>query len=146
MSHHAPPVDPDARAPGSGPRVLAAVALGGGLGSAARWSVSELLVADGFPWATFAVNVAGCLLLGVLMVVVTDVVTDRPLLRPFVGVGVLGGFTTFSTYAVETRDLLAAGEAAVASAYVLGSVAAGLVAVWAGLLLTRRALDAGARS
>ncbi|QBR94538.1 fluoride efflux transporter CrcB [Nocardioides euryhalodurans] len=125
---------------------MAAVALGGGLGSAARWSVSELLVADGFPWATFAVNVAGCLLLGVLMVVVTDVVTDRPLLRPFVGVGVLGGFTTFSTYAVETRDLLAAGEAAVASAYVLGSVAAGLVAVWAGLLLTRRALDAGARS
>lgn len=146
MTHHAPPVDPDSPAPGGGWRVLGAVALGGALGSAARWSVSVVLDGDGFPWATFAVNVAGALLLGVLMVVVTDVVTGRPLLRPFLGVGVLGGFTTFSTYAVETRDLLAAGDGALASAYVLGSVVAGLLAVWAGLVLTRWVLDVEARS
>ena len=58
----------------------------------------------------FLVNVTGALLIGVLMVVVTDVVTGRPLLRPFLGVGLLGGWTTFSTYALEARDLLAAGS------------------------------------
>ncbi|HYH34915.1 MAG TPA: fluoride efflux transporter CrcB [Nocardioides sp.] len=121
--------------------VIAAVALGGALGSAARHLVSELLPAWGrVPWATFLVNVSGALLLGVLVVVVTDVVTDRPLLRPFAGVGVLGGYTTFSTYALEMRQLLATGEAAVAVAYAVASVAGGLLAVALGAALARRVL------
>ena len=99
-------------------------------------------MAGGFPWPTFLVNVTGALLIGVLMVVVTDVVTDRPLLRPLLGVGFLGGWTTFSTYALEARDLLAAGEPVLAAAYVAGSVVAGPAAAWLGIAVTRR-LTAG---
>ena len=105
----------------------------GSVGPSARrpaGGVSEPVpAAGGFPWPTFLVNVSGALLIGVLMVVVTDVVTGRPLLRPFLGVGLLGGFTTFSTYALEARDLLALGGAAgLAATYVVGSVVAGLLA------------------
>src|SRR5688572_26877571 len=82
MERHDLPVDPDVPAPGQ--HVLAAVAAGGALGSAGRWVVSAgVPAAGGFPWPTFLVNVTGALLIGVLMVVVTDVVTGRPLLRPF---------------------------------------------------------------
>ena len=135
------PVDPDS-APVGGNRMLGAVAAGGALGSVARWSVSEVVPASGgVPWATLIVNVVGSLLLGALLVVVAEVITDRPLVRPFLGIGVLGGFTTFSTYALETRDLLAGSEYAVAAAYALGSVAAGVLAVWVGMLATQRLVD-----
>ena len=137
MAHHELPVDPDAPAPVR--HALAAVAAGGSLGSAGRWWVSEAVpTAGGFPWPTFLVNVSGALLIGVLMVVVSDVVTDRPLLRPFLGVGVLGGWTTFSTYALEARGLLVAGEYALSSAYVVGSLALGLLATWVGIATTGR--------
>jgi len=142
MAHHEP-IDPDAPAPAGTSHVLAAVAAGGALGSAGRWLASEVIaMAGGFPWPTFLVNVTGALLIGVLMVVVTDVVTDRPLLRPLLGVGFLGGWTTFSTYALEARDLLAAGEPVLAAAYVAGSVVAGPAAAWLGIAVTRR-LTAG---
>ena len=81
--------------------MLAAVAVGGSAGSAARYEVALLLPHDagtGVPWATLAVNAVGCLLIGVLIVLVEG---RHPLLRPLLGVGVLGGFTTFSTYAVD---------------------------------------------
>lgn len=139
MAHHEL-IDPDAPAPDGISRALPAVAAGGALGSAGRWLVSEVFpTAGGFPWPTLAVNATGALLLGVLMVVVTDVVTDRPLLRLFVGVGILGGWTTFSTYALEALDLLAAGEPALSAAYVVGSVVGGLAAAWLGIVATRGA-------
>jgi CrcB protein len=142
MERHDLPVDPDVPAPG--PHVLAAVAAGGALGSAGRWLVSAgVPAAGGFPWPTFLVNVTGALLIGVLMVVVTDVVTGRPLLRPFLGVGLLGGWTTFSTYALEARDLLAGGSPGLAAAYVVGSLVLGLLSTRAGIVATRR-LTAGA--
>jgi len=115
--------------------VLALVAAGGALGSLARFGVSEALPASGagFPWATFLVNVTGCFLLGLLMVLVLDVWPSYRLLRPFLGVGVLGGYTTFSTYALEARDLMAAGQLVTALGYVGGSLVAGLLAVAGGV-------------
>jgi CrcB protein len=152
-----PPVDPDAdvrddRAPESGLfaaraagrrdrqwGVLAAISLGGSLGSVARYLVSEAVpvTAGRFPWATFLINVSGCLAIGLLMVLVLDVWPPNRYARPFVGVGILGGYTTFSTFTVETRNLAAHGAWGLAAAYVLGSLVAGLAAVWGGMTLAR---------
>jgi CrcB protein len=91
----------------------------------------------GFPWATFGINVLGCLLIGVLMVLVTDVWTRQRLLRPFLGVGVLGGFTTFSTYVVDIQRLVDAGAAATALSYLAATVIAALIATYVGMAVTR---------
>jgi CrcB protein len=119
--------------------VLAVIALGGGLGALARYGLAELLpTAPGrFPWATFITNVTGCLLIGVLMVIVTEVWIAHRLVRPFLGVGFLGGFTTFSTYAEEARALLAPDSVALAFAYLAGTLVCALLAVIAGVWLTR---------
>ncbi|MBX6355091.1 MAG: CrcB family protein [Micromonosporaceae bacterium] len=122
--------------------VPAVIAAGGAIGSAARFGLATVMPhhPSGFPWATFATNVAGCFAIGVLMVVVADVLPGRPLLRPFLGIGVLGGFTTFSSYALETQRLAQAGAGATATVYVAGTVAAALAASFAGSRLTRLAL------
>jgi fluoride exporter len=149
------PVDPDVT-PGDVPllpervvrlllhrrRVLAVIALGGVLGALARWGVAGALPHSGgaFPWSTFLVNVGGCLAIGVVLVLVVERWSNWPLARPFLATGVLGGFTTFSTYAVDSRTLLADGHAAAALAYLLGSVIAGLLAVVVGMRLTERVL------
>lgn len=119
--------------------VLAVIAAGGAIGAGARYAVGQLWpgAADGVPWATLAVNAVGCFLLGLLMFFVTDVWPPRRYVRPFVGVGVLGGFTTFSTYALETRALLVEGRALLALGYVLGTVVLALGAVVAGALVGR---------
>jgi CrcB protein len=126
--------------------VLGAIALGGGLGALARYGVSRLLppAPDSFPWATVLVNVAGCLLIGVLMVLVTEVYAAHRLVRPFLGVGVLGGFTTFSTYAVEIHSLLRPETVGVAFAYLAGTLVAAMLAVLAGTWLTRALLGRAA--
>jgi CrcB protein len=79
------------------------------------------------------------------MVLVTDVFPARLLLRPFLGVGVLGGFTTFSTYVVEILDRLEAGAVGTALAYLGGTVLAALGATWAGLAVTRAAVQSARR-
>jgi len=119
--------------------VLLAISAGGALGSLARWGVGELVPWSGrdFPWATFIENVSGGFALGVLMVLVIDVWPPHRYLRPFLGVGVLGGYTTFSSYMLDARDLLAEGQVLTALAYVGGSLLAGLVAVWIGVALAR---------
>lgn len=123
---------------GEGP-VLAVVALGGVLGATGRYGAGLLwpVGARAFPWSTLAVNVAGCAAMGVLMVLVTEVLTPHRLLRPFLGTGVLGGFTTFSTYAVDVHRLLAAGQPGRGLVYLGGTVVTALAAVWAGSTLTR---------
>ncbi len=144
-----PPVDPDVDLHLARDRaelrrhpalVLGAISVGGVTGALARHGVQVLLPhrPAAFGWATFAVNVVGCLLIGVLMVLVTQVWTGRPLLRPFLGVGVLGGFTTFSTYVVDAQQAMHAGAVPIAVAYLAGTVASALVAVWAGTALAAR--------
>jgi len=122
--------------------VVAVVAAGGALGSLARFAVAEGLPRSqtGFPWATFLVNVTGCFLLGLLMVLVLEVWPPYRLVRPFLGVGVLGGYTTFSAYALEARDLMASGQVVTALGYVGGSLLAGLLAVAGGVAAMRVAV------
>jgi CrcB protein len=121
--------------------VLATVALGGAVGALGRYGVAEALPhrTPGFPWSTFTVNVVGCLLIGLLMWFVLDVWGEHRYLRPFIGVGLLGGFTTFSTYSVDILDLLRAGAWPTAVAYAVTSVLTGLVGVALGFA-TGRAL------
>jgi CrcB protein len=121
--------------------VLGVISAGGAIGALARYGIGYAFPAapTGFPWATFVVNVSGCLLIGVLMVLVTEVWTGRPLVRPFLGVGVLGGFTTFSTYAVDIQRLVNGGAAVTALGYLSATVAAALAAVYLGVTLTRLA-------
>lgn len=123
--------------------VLAVVAAGGALGSVARWGLGEAFPTHRgeFAWATFFVNVSGCLLIGVLMVLIAQVWAGRRLLRPFVGVGLLGGYTTFSTYVVDFGRLVAEGAAGVAVAYLAGTLVAALAATYLGMAATGRLID-----
>ncbi|MEH1012669.1 fluoride efflux transporter CrcB [Micromonospora sp. CPCC 206060] len=120
-----------ARVPGD---VVAAVAVGGALGAVARYglAVAWPTAPGALPWATLATNLAGCALLGALMRVIAGQIAPHRLIRPFLGTGLLGGFTTFSTYAVETRELLSAGRPGLALGYVLGTLVGGLAAILLG--------------
>ena len=122
--------------------LLLVVAAGGALGAAGRFGAAKALPSapDEFPWSTFLVNATGCLLLGLLMVCALDVWPTSRYLRPFLGIGLLGGFTTFSTYALETRNLVAEHQQQLAGVYLVGSVAAGLTAVWLGIAVGRLSL------
>ena len=98
-----------------------------------RWTVGSLIPdPTGFPWATFTVNVVGCFLLALLPTLLA--VRTRPLLLLALGPGLLGGFTTLSAYAEEARALTADGRAGLAAAYVVGTLAACLLAVTAARL------------
>jgi fluoride exporter len=121
--------------------VLAVIAAGGALGSLARYALLRALpqpAAASFAWATFLTNVSGCLLIGVLMWLILEVWGARRYARPFLGVGVLGGYTTFSTYAVEAQGMARAGAWGTAGAYVVASVLLALVAVRLGYGLGRQ--------
>ncbi|MHA4816540.1 fluoride efflux transporter FluC [Streptomyces aculeolatus] len=136
------PVPPDHRWRGQGAPV-AMVALGGGLGSAARYGAGELwpTAPAAFPWTTLGVNVAGCAAIGVLMVLITEARTAHRLVRPFLGAGVLGGFTTFSTYAVDVQRLVAEeGRAAAGVGYLALTLVTAVAAVWAAQAVTRSAV------
>ena len=122
--------------------ILPAIALGGMVGSSARHGL-ELLwptASGGFPWSTFVTNVSGCLLIGLLMVYVVEAVPAHPLLRPFLGVGVLGGYTTFSTYAVQAHTLVTDDRPALSLAYLFATVVSALAAVVVGVRVARWSL------
>ncbi|MFE0254845.1 fluoride efflux transporter CrcB [Streptomyces sp. NPDC059010] len=122
--------------------VVAVVAAGGALGATARYALSLGWPAQqgGFPWATFWTNVVGCAVIGVFMVVITEVWAAHRLVRPFFGTGVLGGFTTFSTYAVDIQRLVDAGHPRTALAYLAATPVAALTAVWLAAAAARRIL------
>lgn len=117
-------------------KAIALVALGGALGSVARYKLSGWVLHHTIDWrfpaGTFSVNVLGCLVAGVL----AGLAEKHDLLsadaRIFLFTGILGGFTTFSAFGLETLFLLKRGELAVAAANVVVSVAAGLLALWLG--------------
>jgi CrcB protein len=109
--------------------------VGGGLGAVARFGLGALVLArtgEGFPWGTLVVNWSGCLAIGVLAAWLAAT-PHPPALRLFLVTGVLGGFTTFSAFGLETVELVASGASAQALLYVAGSVLGGLAAVALGL-------------
>ncbi|CAM5231891.1 MULTISPECIES: fluoride efflux transporter CrcB [Streptomyces] len=122
--------------------VVAVVAAGGALGATARYALALWwpVQPGGFPWATFWTNVVGCAVIGVFMVIITDVWAAHRLVRPFFGTGVLGGFTTFSTYAVDIRRLVDDGHPRTGLAYLAATLVAALTAVWLASAATRRVL------
>ena len=118
----------------------AVVSLGGALGALARWGLGLALPAapGTFPLGTFLINAAGCLLMGALVVLVAEAREAHPLVRPFAGVGVLGGFTTFSTFATDGQLLLAGGRPVLGGLYLAGTAGASVGAAAVGLAVTRR--------
>jgi len=134
--------------------VLVAVAVGGALGAFARYEASRawpngsdarlVWQADeaAFPWTTLLINAVGCFLMGVLTVALSERLTRAPhWLSPLLGTGVLGGFTTFSSYTDDTRRLFEDGEAASAVGYLVLTVAAALAGVVLGSALTHAVLQ-----
>lgn len=104
------------------------IGLGGALGAVLRWWLGEVAPdGDGFPWTTFAINVSGCFLLACLAALTA--IRQRPVLAAALGPGLLGGFTTMSAYAEETRALLADDRVLTALTYAGGTLAACLLAV-----------------
>jgi len=122
----------------SRPRLLVAVAVGGAVGALARWGLTEAFPADpdAFPWSTFAINVVGSFALALLLTL--EAVRRRPVLTAGLGSGVLGGFTTLSAYSEQTRALLDHDQTGTAALYLVGTLAACLVAVAAAGRMARR--------
>jgi CrcB protein len=139
-------VDPDLYAPAPAraarearPFVWLAISAGGILGTLARYGVSRAIhVAPGsFPWSTFTVNVTGSFVLGVLLTFVIERWPPSQYVRPFAAIGFLGSYTTFSTWMVEADVLIKDGYAGIAIVYLAANLVAGLLAVYAGILVAR---------
>ena len=116
--------------------VTVAVALGGALGAVARYGLDRLIerrTFSVFPWSTFTVNASGCLLIGVVIAAVVDRHHTPAWLRVGLVMGVLGGYTTFSTFAQETFDLVDESRLGLALVYAGGSVIVGVAAVFVGM-------------
>ena len=132
--------------PFSDARLLIAVSVGGALGALARYGLGVAFPhkPGEFPWATFGVNASGCLLIGIVAVLIASRPGAHRLARPFLVTGVLGGYTTFSTYVVDIQRALAAHAPRTALAYAGATLAIALAAAWAGMslgtaLMARRA-------
>ena len=114
------------------------VGIGGSLGAALRYLVSRIFLrfelAATFPFATLLVNLVGCFLIGLIASIVPNIENNQ-LTRLFLLTGIVGGFTTFSAFGMETFDLIQDGSSIAAAGYVAASVVLGLLAVCAGVLL-----------
>lgn len=119
--------------------VLGVICAGGMLGALARYALQTAFPrpAGTFGWTVFTINVVGCALIGILMVLVQQVWRGQ-LIRPFLGVGVLGGLTTFSTYIGDIQAMIAEGHPRTALVYLAGTLLAALLAVWAAMEITSR--------
>src|SRR6478672_10787637 len=122
-------------------RELGAIFAGGFVGAALRAEIGELVphAPGGWPWATLLVNVVGAFLLGYFVTRLQERLPLSAYRRPFLGTGICGGLTTFSTFQLELLQMLDAGHAALALGYAAASVAAGAVAVALATNLVRRA-------
>jgi CrcB protein len=121
-------------------RTIVAIAVAGSLGALARYGLDGFVsrrLPTAFPWGTFAVNISGAFVLGFLMTLMTEQLTTAPWLRSGLTIGLLGAYTTFSTLSYETYRLLEDGALGLAAANMLGSAAAGLFAVYLGVVAGR---------
>jgi CrcB protein len=120
--------------------IVFGVALGGALGASARYGVDRLIerrTSSAFPWSTFTINVTGCFVIGLLTAALVERQHLPAWVRVGLVVGVVGGYTTFSTFAQEALELGEVHHLAIAFAYIVASVAIGLAAVYAGTLAGR---------
>lgn len=122
-------------------RLLTAILVGGGIGSVARYLVTLVVtqkLGPGFPWATLLINVAGSVIIGVVFEMSqTRMLGMSPLARVFLMTGVLGGFTTFSTYSLDIVTLASERAFFLAAAYAVGSVLSGFIGAYAGIVFVR---------
>lgn len=134
--------------PGPASGAILEVAVGGAIGTAARYALGRLapVAPRTFPTTTFTINVVGAFLLGALIGYLARHRPDDVRLRALIGIGVLGGFTTFSTFAVETVQLVRAHCEGIAVAYALGSVVAGTLAARLGAFWWRGPLPSEGES
>ena len=119
---------------------LAAVAIGGSLGSVARYLVAVgagRLVGTAFPWGTLVINIVGSFLIGVFAESFALSWNVSQTVRVFLTIGICGGFTTFSTFSLDTIVLMQRGELVPAGAYIVASVVLSIMALFGGLLLVR---------
>jgi CrcB protein len=122
-------------------RQMVAIAAGGAVGSLLRFWMSNWVhtFADrSFPYGTLVVNVLGCLLMGFLFVLFIDRLSDNPVLRAGILIGILGGFTTFSAFSIETFNLIEQGDWAKAASNMSASVVLCIGATWIGVMLGRQ--------
>ncbi|MBS1919091.1 MAG: fluoride efflux transporter CrcB [Bacteroidetes bacterium] len=116
------------------------IGLGGGIGSIARYFCQKWVaenIQHPFPWGTFAVNVAGCFLIGIIYAIAERTTVLAPQIRLLLITGFCGGFTTFSTFAFENMNLLRNGDMTYMLLYTLASVVLGIAAVFAGIGLIK---------
>ena len=137
-----PDLPADVPVPGADSLLLAVIAVGGVIGAEGRYGIGLLLPhgSTSFDWGTLIINVLGGLAIGVLMAVLGRLAHPHRLIRPFLGVGILGGFTTFSTFSTDTYRLLDAGRPAVALVYAALTLTGALAATVAGARLVATVL------
>ncbi len=127
--------------------IVVSLALGGALGAIARYAISLGLPTETgrFPWGTFVVNISGSFVLGFLLIILIQQFPEARLARPVIGTGFIGAYTTFSTFTVESIQLVRAGDPGTAVAYVGASLVVGLLAVFIGMAAARGLLRAEPR-
>lgn len=121
--------------------VVVGVALGGALGATSRYLLDTLIernVSSVFPWATFTINVTGCLVIGLCEATLVDRHELPAWVRVGIVVGVIGGYTTFSTYAQESLQLFDARDLGVGLLYTVGSIVTGIAAAYLGGVIGRQ--------
>ena len=120
--------------------ILLAVALGGALGSLLRYVVAGAVQSatwPGFPWGIFVVNISGGFVMGIIVELSALKLNLTPEMRAFLTVGILGGYTTFSTFSLDSALLIERGDYSGAGLYIAGSAVLSIMALFAGLWLVR---------
>ena len=123
-------------------RLLVLATLGGGIGAGARYLVQMgmmRVLGMGFPWWTFAINIAGSFAMGLVVTLVALRFDNSADVRTFLATGILGGFTTFSAFSLDVSNMLETKQTEAAAFYIAGSVGLSIVALYAGLALAKAA-------